>query len=654
MVLEKQAIMRVLMILTLSFSLYYKAKAQEEPDTISRQYDLNEYVVTASRSQIKFSDAARSIEVINAKEIRSMPVQDLGTLLEYCTGIDIRQRGAMGQQADISMRGGSFDQVLVLLNGVSLSDPQTGHHNLDLPVDMSVIEKIEVLRGPGARVFGANAFGGVINIITKQPQIYDAGASFTAGSHNYQNARISGSLMTKYLSTLISAGFSQSDGYITNTDFRNHNLYITGNINSEKPLLGFQMGLTNKDFGANSFYSAKYPDQFEETSTLFGSVQLKKFTKFQPVLYWRRHFDRFQLFRDSFPSWYRSHNYHRTDVLGSNGNYKLFYSGKFSANLGYDIKSENIISNKLGDSLNRKIAVMNNDSAFYFLGKYRTNASIFAEQNYQTERLLVSAGIMLNYYDLRKAHLALFPGIDASWKFNRNLSIYTSANKTLRIPTFTDLYYNDAISAGNPALLPEKAYVVETGLKFHKDGWAAEIAVFDRFGIDLIDWTKQYDSLKWQATNLTDLTVFGFEAMLSYRAIEPQKFIKFFTLSYSYLKPDKSSDGYISKYALDILEHKADMNFGHKIFNNLSAAWQISYQKRYGGYFAYHHGIADTEETAYKDIILINIRLQYTLRLLTLFAETTNLLDKTYYDYGNIVQPGRWISGGVAVNLKNQ
>lgn len=654
MVFKKQVSVRVLMILALSFSLCFNAPAQLSTDSISKNYELEEVVVSASRTQIKFSDAARSIEVIRAKEILSMPVHDLGSLLEYCTGIDIRQRGAGGQQADISMRGGSFDQVLVLLNGVSLSDPQTGHHNLDLPVDISVIEKIEVLRGPGARVFGANAFGGVINIITKQPQNYDAGASITAGSHNYQNARISGSLITRYVSTLISAGFSQSDGYITNTDFRNHNLYITGNINTEKPLVGFQLGLTNKDFGANSFYSAKYPDQFEETSTLFGSVQLKKLSKFQPVLYWRRHFDRFQLFRDSFPTWYISHNYHRTDVVGSTGNYKLFGFGKSSTHLGYDLRSENIISNKLGDSLNRRIAVRNNDSAFYFLGKSRTNASVFAEQNYQTERLLISAGIMLNYYDLHKAQLALFPGIDASWKLKRNLSLYASANKTIRIPTFTDLYYNDAISAGNPALLPEKAYVVETGLKFHRNGWAAEIALFDRFGINLIDWTKQYDSLKWQATNLTDLTVFGFEAVIAYRSPEPQKFVKSFTLSYSYLMPDRSSDGFTSKYALDILKHKADLNLVHKIFNNLSAAWQISYQKRYGGYFAYHYGIADTEETAYKDIILINIRLQYNFRLLTLFAETTNLLDKTYYDYGNIVQPGRWISGGVAVNLKNQ
>lgn len=654
MVLEKQVTMRVLMILTLSFSLYYNAKAQQEPDTISGHYELNEYVVTASRSQLKFSEAARSIEVINAKEIRSMPVTDLGSLLEYCTGIDIRQRGALGQQADISMRGGSFDQVLVLLNGVSLSDPQTGHHNLDLPVDLSVIEKIEVLRGPGARVFGANAFAGVINIITKQPQYYDADASFTAGSFNYQKARISGSLQTKYLNTLISAGFSQSDGYTTNTDFRNHNVYFSGDVNPVKPLLGFQFGLTNKDFGANSFYTAKYPDQFEATSTLFASMQLKKFSKFQPVIYWRRHFDRFQLFRDSFPAWYRSHNYHRTDVYGSTGNYSLFHSGKFSTNVGYDLKSEKIISNKLGDSLAGRILVRNNDSAFYYLGKSRTNASIFAEQNYQTERLLISAGIMLNYYDLSIAHMALFPGIDASWKLNRNLSIYASVNKTLRLPTFTDLYYNDAVSIGNQALLPEKAYVAETGLKYHNAAWAAEIAVFDRFGINLIDWTKQYDSLKWQASNLTDLNVFGIEAGINYHATSGSKFVKTFSFSNTYLNPNKSSEGFISKYTLDILQHKADLRFSHRIYKGFSAEWQLSYQHRYGGYFAYKNGISDNKETPFPDVFLLNTMIQYQFRMLTLYLQANNLLDAQYVDYGNILQPGRWIFMGIEVNLKNQ
>ena len=641
------------MIIALSFSFYYIASAQQNSDSISKNYNLDEIIVSATRTQIKFNDAARSIEVIRAADIQSLPVHDLGSLLEYCAGVDIRQRGAMGQQADISMRGGSFDQVLVLLNGVSLSDPQTGHHNLDLPVDISVIDKIEILRGPGARVFGPNAFGGVINIITKQPDANEASAYLTAGSYNYLKAGISGTLVSNHISTLISAGFSQSDGYTTNTDFRNNNFYISGNINPEKPLFGFQLGMTNKDFGANSFYTAKYPDQFEETSTLFGSVQLKKFSRFQPVFYWRRHFDRFQLFRDSFPTWYKSHNYHRTDVIGSNANYNLFNSERFNTSVGYAVRFENIVSNKLGDSLNEKISVRNNDTAFYYLGNSRMNASVFAEQNYHTERLLISAGLMFNYYNVLTAHLALFPGIDASWKFNKNLSIYASANRTLRLPTFTDLYYNDAVSIGNPALSPEKANVTEAGLKYSKEGWAAQIAVFDRFGIDLIDWTKQYDSLKWQATNLTDLNVLGCEAELNFRSSNPKNYIRTFSLSYTYMYPNKSSDGFISKYALDILQHKADFNLNHKILKHLSANWQLSWQKRYGGYFTYHNGIADTKETPYAGIFLVNARLQYQFRVVTFYAEATNLFDKAYNDYENIIQPGRWILGGIELNLKN-
>lgn len=644
---------RVLFIVILSFSLYSIVPAQPATDSVVRQYDLGEIVVTASRSQIKFSDVARTIEVINAVEIKNQAIHDLGSLLEYCMGVDIRSRGAMGQQADISLRGGSFDQVLILLNGVSLSDPQTGHHNLDLPVDLSAVEKIEILRGPGARVFGANAFGGVINIITKQPDSADASANFAAGSYNFMKAGITGSFSNRYLGALISTGFSQSGGYTNNTDFRNNNIYITGKINPAKPWLGFQFGITNKEFGANSFYSAKYPNQFEETSTLFGSVQLKKFSRFQPVFYWRRHFDRFQLFRDSIPVWYKSHNFHRTDVLGSNSNYNLLNLSKFNSSLGYDVRFENIISNKLGDSLNEMISVSNNDTAFYYLGKSRLNASVFAEQNYHTDRLLISAGLMLNYYDLRKGHLALFPGIDASWKFNKSLSINISANRTLRLPTFTDLYYNDAVSIGNSSLLPEEAYVIESGLIYHKEGWTAQIAVFDRFGIDIIDWTKQYDSLKWQATNLTNLNVLGFEAALNFRSSNPTKFIKTFSLSYSFLYPNKSSEGFISKYTLDILQHKADLSINHKILKQLSANWQLSWQKRYGGFYAYHNGIADTKETPFEIIFLVNARLLCQFRIVTVFAEATNLLDKAYHDYGNIIQPGRWIIGGIEINLKN-
>ena len=123
-------------------------------------------MVTAGRTPVEAQQAARIVTVITKSEIERAPAQNLNDLLRYVAGVDIRQRGPFGAQADISIRGGTFDQTLILLNGVNITDPQTGHHNLNLPIDIESIERIEILQGPAAKSFGPNAFNGAINIIT--------------------------------------------------------------------------------------------------------------------------------------------------------------------------------------------------------------------------------------------------------------------------------------------------------------------------------------------------------------------------------------------------------------------------------------------------------------------------------------------------------
>jgi len=130
--------------------------------------ELEEVVVSSSRIDLPLSENSRTIKVIQAQEIQKSSATSLADLLQRVAGIDVRRRGAQGMQADLYIRGGSFDQTLLLIDGIKVDDPQTGHHTLNIALPLELIERIEIIKGPAARVFGQNAFTGAINIVTKK------------------------------------------------------------------------------------------------------------------------------------------------------------------------------------------------------------------------------------------------------------------------------------------------------------------------------------------------------------------------------------------------------------------------------------------------------------------------------------------------------
>src|SRR5690606_26206287 len=152
---------------------------QAEHDTLTT---LNEVTIQGNRIQIPFSRQNRDITILDQAIIASLPVKSVNELLYYVAGLDVRQRGPWGTQADIRIDGGTFDQTLVLLNGVKITDPQTGHNMMNIPVSLNTINRIEVLKGAAARVYGINALNGAINIITKQSAENTLNAHLYAGS----------------------------------------------------------------------------------------------------------------------------------------------------------------------------------------------------------------------------------------------------------------------------------------------------------------------------------------------------------------------------------------------------------------------------------------------------------------------------------------
>ena len=489
--------------------------AQTDSAKVSMEYNLDEIEVSAQRAPVAFSQVARIVSVIGREEIEAAPVQSIQELLEYALSVDVRQRGVHGVQADISVRGGSFDQTLILLNGISISDPQTGHHALDLPVSLKNIQRIEILEGPAARIFGPNAFSGAINIITSSEGNTSLKLDVSGGQHKLADLNVSGNLNTGAWNQFAAFNRMSSDGYIDNTDFKTWNAFYQAKVSTKPGTLDFQFGRTNKAFGANSFYTATYPNQFEETKTTFASVKFESGTKVHliPSVYWRRHPDRFELFRssqDTWPSWYSGHNYHLTDVFGSNLN--AWFASRFGKTaFGAEIRTENVWSNVLGEALTSPIEVPGESGHFFTKSYSRTTISYFVEHSIYLKHLTLSAGAMTNWISDLGFGWNIYPGLDASFALSDHLKIYGSASTSLRMPTFTDLFYNGPTNLGNPDLKPEESVNYEGGIKLAFKGFTGHAGTYFRKGKNLIDWVRENESEKWQTKNLTSINTTGIE-----------------------------------------------------------------------------------------------------------------------------------------------
>ena len=646
-VLKQPVRIGVLMVAYTSVSEPELLFAQTDSLKVSMEYNLDEVEVSAQRSPVTFSQVARIVSVIERNEIEAAPVQSLQELLEYALSVDVRQRGVHGVQADISVRGGSFDQTLILLNGINISDPQTGHHSLNLPVSFKNIQRIEILEGPAARIFGPNAFSGAINIITSSEGYSGVKLDIAGGQHKLADINVSGNIQSGNWSQFVAFNRISSDGYIDNTDFKIHNAFYQAKLDSKPGTLDFQFGRTNKAFGANSFYTATYPNQFEETKTTFASLKFKTGTKINltPSVYWRRHQDRFELFRSEPASWYAGHNYHLTDVFGSNLN--AWFSSAFGKTaFGAEIRSENVWSNVLGKALASPIEVPGESGKFFTKTYSRTTISYFAEHSVYLKKLSISAGAMANRISDLGLGWNIYPGLDASYAISDNVKLYGSANSSLRMPTFTDLFYNGPTNIGNPDLKPEKSVTYEGGLKLTLKGFSGHAGVYHRRGKDLIDWIREKETEKWQTKNLTGINSTGIEISGDFF---PEKiwnkpvFITKLGINYSYSEVNKNNYNVFSYYVLDNLKQKLDIELNHKIWNKLKGSWRVSYQDRNG---------MRTQAEPYEPFWLVNTRIIWKTPSTEIYLMAANLLDTKYFDFGTIEQPGRWISVGISHQLR--
>ena len=511
---------------------------------------LDTILIKSTRIDLPFKENARTIQVISAEFIKNSAATNVADLLQQVAGVDIRRRGSAGSQADLYIRGGGFDQTLLLIDGIKMDDAQTGHHTMNAALPIEVIERIEIIKGPAARVFGQNAFTGAINIVTKSTLTNTASVNIEAGSFGQLNGSVTVGKEFENSSIIAHVGILTSDGYRHNSDYENKNYLLKGVFNKKEQPIEVIATFFDKKFGANGFYaSATATEQYEETqSSLLGASTTFRTEKFKitPRVYWKRGQDEYVYIRDN-PSVYR--NLHITNKVGVETN-ASYTSDIGITGFGVDISRVFISSNNLGK-------------------RNRTMANLFLEHRFKFAdgKIDITPGVAVTYFSDFKFHA--FPGLDIGFKLTDNLKAYGNLGVTYRIPTYTDLYYNDSNTIGNSNLKPEEAFAQEIGLKFNSGRFTSSVAIFNRDATNLIDFIRPDVTSKYEATNIAKVNTKGFELNTENR-FKINEYNQTVSFGYNYLNDDildQNKD--LSRYSLNTLKHQFITRFESKLFKNV-------------------------------------------------------------------------------------
>ena len=627
-------------------------------DKTDRELTLDEVSVTGSRAPLTRAQAARMVTVLERADIQAAPVQSVNDLLKYVASVDVRQRGPIGAQTDISIRGGNYEQITILLNGINICDPQTGHNAFDFPVDISEIERIEVLEGPAGRVYGTSSLLGAINIVTRPRPTSSVSAHIEGGSYGYLSAGARANVASGKWNNQLSGSYSRSDGYQRNSagglnsDYSGGKAFYQGTYDDDIVSVSWHAGLSTKDFGSNTFYGAKWDDQFEHTLKTYTALQAetkKGSFHLKPSIYWNHSYDRFELFRDAAEKY--PFNYHRTDIFGVNLNgYFDWILGRTA--VGAELRNEDLLSGNLGEPLDNPHHISGTDR-YYDHGINRTNISFVVEHNILLRRFTLSAGLVAVKNSWNGMNMKVYPGIDASYRIGDSFKIFANYNTSLRMPSVTELYYSVGGHVADKNLKPEEISSVEAGVKYADHGITTQASVYHNNWKNMIDWiryTADGPDALWQSVNFTEVKATGFQAQLTlnFRQIVPtQRILKSFNASYNYLLQDKDIDSSVeSKYSLEYLRHKLVANLQLNIVSRLDLGINFRWQDRRGIYTDFDGTVKE-----YSPYSVVDARLSWTAPKYKLYLEANNIFDKTYIDYGCVPQPGTWLIAGLSVEL---
>jgi iron complex outermembrane receptor protein len=678
------------------FSLGLTAQTSMTADTTS----VNAAEITSLPGVVTPAKAPRSISIVDAEEIKNTRPASITDALELVTGVDVRQRGPMGIQTDFSVRGGTFNQTALIIDGVRWSAPQTGHHLFDIPLDPEDISKIEVVRGGFSPITGTGAMAGAVNIITSPGSENKTSVSVERGSFDWLRYKGTADFGTDKIRHRISYSTASTSGYsddilnfnpdslgvnqnsltYTNNDASSTRFSYLGAADTKAGLVKVRLSSVEKAFGAQNYYTSDFPMQYEETSVLQGQVSLTN--SFETGLgnldlfvaaCQRRHTDHFELYRvgegfynlnedgvyemgsDSVVSLQNwnviNDNISRT--TGATASASLL-SGAGLTTIYGDIREEALASGNLGlDSI-----YVFEDSTFYTKGERRITKDLSLMHNVNWGRFSATGSLGITHRD-EDFGVFLMPGANFAMALDadENYILFGSANRSLRRPTFTNYYYGAHLAIGNLDLEPEWADNFEVGarLNFSNEFFESivvEAAVFQRQGHNLIDWIRFDDPNLCDTITSAELDGAIYEYGSTYATnISERSFTgielglqlqdrhgRMIGVSYTQMESTADELEYVSVYSNDFL------------LNSLSAQVQMTlpFDVNLNIRFSHQQRNRMEEDVLIDPVSLLNINVNRTfMDKYNAYVGVNNLLDSDYSDIGNVQQPGRWIKAGL-------
>ena len=627
------------------------------------QYSMDTITVRTSNIPLKIKETGRSITVINSAEIKEIAATSIDEVLQTVTGVEVQSRSGFGAQGDILMRGSTFTQVMILIDGMKLNDPLTGHFNSYIPVTPSEIERIEVLRGAAAAMYGADAVGGVINIITKTfsntQKDLSIDGSINYGSHQlvngYQGFQISkgNSTFGGGFSINQSAGERFPEQFIdSSTTLEAYDTYF--DIKTIGASFGHQFdngynvklrtSYDYRDFNARYFYTTSPFDKSEENvANWWNHMQISKagqnsFSDFN--LAYKYNTDEF-VFSPDFPSI----NNHVSQFLNATLNHMQMINEQFKMKAGLQVDHRQIESNDRGDHKDLHMGIY----AMGVLQQNNLNLSLSLrgdyDENYQFE---------------------FTPQVNFSYVLPR-ITLRGSAGRSIRAADYTERYVSNNLqnltpgrSLGNPDLLAERSWSQEIGFDYKVlQNWTLSATGFARQSSNLIDYVSTNEeeigvisengSLQegadyFFAKNISDVNTQGLEFESNLRVKLGMKGSLGFKVGYTYLDTYNEEDVvsvYISSHARHLVTNTLSLDWGRVNFS-----LQGLFKERMAR-------IAEPIQNELEDSYLVwNTRLGLNITNdLGLNLQVQNIFDEDYQNILGARMPGRWLMAGLKWNL---
>ncbi len=647
-------------------------------DTLAQmEVKLDSISVTASRIPMSVSESGKNVSIITQRDIQTMPVNSVDELLRSLPGVNINARQGFGVQADVGVRGSTFSQVLFMLDNVPLNDPLTSHFNTNIPVSLSEIGQIELVRGPASASFGADAVGGVIHIKTRgylRRQI-DAGnnldtnvfADLGAGQHNLLTGdlgidlhknRWRFSTSVRHVSSdgeelqnpVFEPGSSEEETYDNYFEMTNYTTALSYRLTDDLTVYT-RGGLDKRDFSARYFYTRSTFDKSEEQISSrwgLGAITFERGSHRSEInVSYRNVDDTF----DFIPG-VITPNEHTTDQLFLNLSHQVEFSGESISN------RFNYIRVMVGGQyLDKQIESTDR-------GNHQTDmGGIYSIGHFSwVNGLSITASTRVQFDSI--ASTEFLPQLSASYDLG-DVTLRGSAGRAIRVGDFTERYISSQIpnlapgrNIGNPDLQPERSWTVDAGLDW-RPGSRVKLSptVFYRTSSNLIDYAltnsndiTNADNLQpnetyFYAMNIEQSSAAGFE-FLSDAVLNLSNSQSFgVQTGYTYIRTTSNGES-PSKYIANHPKHQVNLGLQ---FN--TSRGSIHSENSYRVRSEESADLIDGEVPNGYFISNLNLQASPGWSPAMLYVRIMNLTDTQYQEILGAPMPGRWIMGGLKLDF---